>query len=147
IVTDKALFASPFHCSIFFSDLKSIRLDAIHHHLYSFGNCGFFATMGKEKLVPVADQITGEIKVEKLVELGISMDERFTDGLYYSNFLRAYTHIINNLSTLERPPLDSEIHHIKTAKEIKAERKAKKNAMKLKKKEIKKETKTKKKAA
>jgi len=148
MLTDKLLFnASPFHCSIFFSDLKSIRLDKIYHHLYNFGNCGFFAAMGREKWLPVADQITHEVKAEKIIEVGISTDERFTDGLYYSNFVRAINKIISDLSCLERPPLDDEIRHIKTVKQIKIEKKVKKKEIKAIKKELKKESRAKTKAA
>lgn len=143
LFSDKILYASPFHCSAFFNDLKSIRLGKIYHHLYNFGNCGFFAAMGKEKWLPMVDQITHEIKAEKILELGISADERYLDGLYYSNFLRTMQKVIDNFSCLERPPLDDEIHYIKTVKQIKAEKKQKKKQVKATKKELKKQVKNK----
>ena len=47
--------ASPFHTSVFVTNLKSLKLDAIHHHLYEFGTCSLFIAMGKEKMTPVVE--------------------------------------------------------------------------------------------
>lgn len=141
LLSDKFLSeSSPFHCSIFFSDLKSIGLDTVHHHLYNFGNCGFFAAMGKEKAVPIVDPETGEIRAEKVFEIGVSMDERFIDGLYYARVVKTIRRIIKNFACLERPPEEREINRLKTDKEIKAEKKEKKKQAKLEKKNKKKKT-------
>ncbi|MCL2586956.1 MAG: hypothetical protein FWE31_01815 [Firmicutes bacterium] len=103
-LSDKFLFEnSPMHSSIFFADLKSIHVNYVFHHLYTFGNCGFFATMGKEQVKPVVDDKTGEIRAEKILELGISMDERFVDGLYYRHMIKGARRIIENLEILETP--------------------------------------------
>jgi len=124
--------ASPFHASFFFTDMKSILMDASLHHLYDFGNCGLFVCLGKEKLVPVVDQKTGEIKAERVVTLGVSEDERFMDGLYLTNMYRSALRIFGNLSVLERAPTDNEIiqpalnAYWRTKKEKKAAKKAKK---------------------
>lgn len=143
LASDKFLqTTSPFHCSIFFADLKSICLEpVVRHHLYNFGNCGLFATMSKEKIMPIADQRTKELKAEKILEIGISMDERFADGLYYSHMIRTSHHIFENLSCLERPPKENEIKALKTYKEIKVEKKNKKKEIKIARKRHKKEKK------
>jgi len=124
MLTDKFLRdTSPFHSSIFFSDMKSIHMDYIHHHLYNFGTCSFFAALGKEKYIPVVDQKTGELSSQKVVELGISVDDRSADGLYWAQSLRKMYRMIDNLSCLDRAPTEGEISRIRTPKEIKAERK------------------------
>ena len=97
------------HASIFFADLKSIHLDRIYHHLYSFGNCGFFATMGKEKTKVVADEKTGEIHAQKIFELSASIDERFIDGLYYSGMIKVIKRMMADLDVLTRAPHDDEV--------------------------------------
>ncbi len=52
----KALInASPFHTSCYVTYLKSIKCDAIIHHIYNFGTTGIFVAIGKEKYVPVVD--------------------------------------------------------------------------------------------
>ncbi|MGN0714215.1 MAG: hypothetical protein ACI4LN_00230, partial [Anaerovoracaceae bacterium] len=45
--------ASPFHTSLFITNLASIRTNAIYHHLYEFGTTGIFVAMGQpiKKLV------------------------------------------------------------------------------------------------
>lgn len=139
IWSDKFLFEiSPFHASFGFTDLKSVNLDFAYHHLYDFGNCGFFAAMGKEKMVPVVDNKTGEVRPEKILHIGISEDERFIDGLYFSRVLKNIKRMSQNLTCLEAPLKEDEINHLKTYKEIKAERKAKKKQAKLDRKEQKK---------
>jgi len=77
--------------------------------MYNFGNCGFMACMGKEQLTPKVDKVTGEVKVEKIMELGVSEDDRVTDGLIFSHMIRTANRIIDNLSVLERAPEDDEV--------------------------------------
>ncbi|MDR0975743.1 MAG: 2-oxo acid dehydrogenase subunit E2 [Christensenellaceae bacterium] len=135
LLSDKFMFeVSPFHCSAFLSDLKSLGLDALYHHVYNFGNCGAFFTMGKEKLVPYVNQQTGEITAEKIIELGVTLDDRVCDGLYNSRVLRTLKRILDNPACLEERVNEKDIHKIKTYKEIKAEKKAAKLKKKLKKK-------------
>ena len=128
---------SPFHSSIFLTDLKSIKMDYVYHHLYNFGNCGFFIALGKEENTPVVDD-DGKIVVKKIMELGISVDERYVDGLYFRRMIKDITRMVENLELLERPLEEDEIHHEKTYKQMKTERKNKKKDAKKKKKENKK---------
>ncbi|MDR0462313.1 MAG: hypothetical protein LBG88_03205 [Christensenellaceae bacterium] len=123
MLSDKFMFeVSPFHSSAMFGDMKSVHLGPVWHHLYNFGNCGFFATMGKEQLKPVVDAKTGQTKSEKVIELGITEDERFIDGLTYSHVMKSFERIISNLSVLETAPEadDAKWPHAKTFKSKKA---------------------------
>jgi len=138
MLSDKFMFnISPMHSSIFFADLKSIHLDKIYHHLYNFGNCGFFCTMGKETMRPVVDEKTNEIKAERVLSIGVSIDERFVDGHYYSGMIKYAKRLLENLSVLERAPEDDEIKKLpltnrEKKKKAKAEKKAAKRARKTK---------------
>jgi len=124
LLSDKFLRTqSPFHASIFFSDLKSIRLNYAFHHLYNFGNCGFFCALGKEHLHPIVDEDTGGFKVDKIFEMGISVDDRYVDGLYYSHMIKGVKRIIADLSQLEQPLIDDDIMH---PRDIKIKKKRKK---------------------
>lgn len=97
----KALInASPFHTSVYVTYLKSIRCDAVFHHIYNFGTTGIFVAIGKEKFAPVAD--FEELKVGKIMNLGITMDERFCDGFYFAKSLRIWNDMFHNLSELEK---------------------------------------------
>jgi hypothetical protein len=105
LLSEKFMFTtSPFHASIVFGDMKSVHLGPVWHHLYNFGNCGFFATMSKEKLKAHVDPKTMEIRPEKIIELGIAEDERFVDGLTYSHMIKTVERMMENLSVLETVP-------------------------------------------
>ena len=57
---------SPFHTSLFITNLASINTEAIYHHCYEFGTTGVFVCMGK----PVPNFLTGEYN-KKIMPLGI----------------------------------------------------------------------------
>ncbi|MDR2822176.1 MAG: hypothetical protein LBV58_01310 [Acholeplasmatales bacterium] len=107
---------SPFHASFWVTNLKSIGLDAIFHHLFDFGNCGFFLALGKEKVKPHLNSETNQIEKTKMIEMGITMDERFVDGLYYSRTLRLIKNYFKNLHLLEKPLEEDEIIKLKSNK-------------------------------
>ena len=134
LCSDKLLYnASPFHCSIFFADLKSIHLDSVQHHLYNFGNCGFFCAMSKERKKPVSCSKTDQVKTASIVELKVSIDERFIDGLYYSGMIKAVRRMFENPECLETAPTDDEIKKLPlTPKQAKVEAKRKRKTEKKK---------------
>jgi len=93
---------SPFHTSIFVTNLKSIKMETVYHHIYNFGTTGVFVSMGKETLEPkVINPATNEIGVKKIMKMGIVIDERITDGLYNSLSLREFKKIMENPSVLD----------------------------------------------
>lgn len=91
--------ASPFHTTLFFTYLKSIKLDYVYHHIYDFGNTGIFISLGKEKKVPVVEK--DEVKVQRVCEMGAAIDERICDGLYFSNSLKLVKKYLENPYLLE----------------------------------------------
>ena len=97
--------ASCFHCSAFLTNLKSIKLDAIQHHLYEFGNASLFIAMGKEKIAPVVEK-NKELKLGKVMSVGVTMDERVADGFYFAKSLRIWKDIFANLDCLLEPMPD-----------------------------------------
>ena len=128
----KLIHISPFHTSMWVTDLRSIKLDKIYHHLYNFGNSSIFTSIGKANYVPVANR-DGEVKVEKHIKLGFSLDDRICDGLYYGNSVRHhFLKYINNPELLMQPLPEPEL----SGKELKRKQKAdKKLAKRLAKKE------------
>lgn len=91
--------ASPFHTSLFFTYLKSIRLDYVYHHLYNFGTTGLFIALGKEKRIPVVEK--GQVVARDCYEIGYSMDERICDGMYFSNSWKLMQRLLANPEALE----------------------------------------------
>ena len=93
--------ASPFHTSLFFTYLKSIKLDYIYHHLYDFGTTGVFVALGKVKKMPVAEN--GSVVEKSVCDIGYVLDERLCDGLYFANTLKLAKKYLEDLTLLETP--------------------------------------------
>jgi len=122
--------ASPFHCSVFVTNLKSIKLDSIYHHLYNFGNCSVFVAMGKSKVVPFVKD-NSEVVPEKVFDLGVTLDERVADGFYFSKTLRVWQKMFEDPNCLnERPEGYVKEEKKLTRKEKKALEKAEKQKKK-----------------
>ncbi len=131
------IHASPFHTSMYVTDLRSIKLDKIYHHLYNFGNTTIFASLGKIKYVPVSDR-SGEISVRKQMNIGFTLDERVCDGLYYSNSVRLVRKYLENPNELKERLPEPELTGKALKKKLKQDKKLEKKNKKLAKKETKK---------
>lgn len=95
------LEASPFHTTFFITNLKSLGINHVFHHVYEFGTTGLFIAMGKEKTIPI---IKGnEILPQKNLGFSLVSDERFCDGLYFALSLRQLKKILANPACLEEP--------------------------------------------
>lgn len=92
---------SPFHTSFFITNLKSLGINHIFHHVYDFGTTGIFLAMGKEKVVPVFNG--DEVVKQKQMGFGMVSDERFCDGLYLSRSLRQMRKLMKNPALMEKP--------------------------------------------
>lgn len=105
--------ASPFHTSLFITNLASIRTGAVYHHIYEFGTTGIFAAMGKptKKLVKNGETI----EEHKVMELGIVTDERIAEGYYFGRCFKELKRYYRNPKLLESKPqtivMDSDIKH------------------------------------
>jgi hypothetical protein len=96
-------YASPFHSSFFLTNLGSIGVESIYHHLYEFGTCSMFVAMGRKKKENIVDK-SGEIKSKKSILLKFVLDERICDGFYYARSMRLLEKILSNPSELLLPP-------------------------------------------
>lgn len=94
---------SPFHSSLFLTNVGSIGTPSIYHHLYEFGTCTFFVAMGRVKLV---HQIHSDntLQRKKVMSLKFVMDERVCDGHYYATALRLLHQYISHPERLLLPP-------------------------------------------
>ncbi len=90
---------SPFHTSFFITNLKSLGINTVFHHVYEFGTTGLFFGMGKEKTVPVA--FKDSVVFEKQMPFSLVSDERFCDGLYFAMSLRQFKKFARNPRILE----------------------------------------------
>lgn len=94
--------ASPFHCSMVFSNLASIRTNHIHHHCYDFGTTSLVMVAGNSVLIP--KQKGDKVIFEKCMPLGIVMDERICSGSYFAKAFRRMREYLEDPTKLETPP-------------------------------------------
>ncbi len=94
---------SPFHTSVFVTDLGSLGIRPIYHHLYDFGTTSLFIAFGikqKEKHIDAENNI-----VEKRsVQLRVVSDERIVDGYYYASAFKLFKSLVQHPERLENPP-------------------------------------------
>ena len=97
------LDASPFHGSMIITDLGSLRLAPIYHHIYNFGTLPVFIAFGA-KYHKYELNRKGELCDNKYIDLKCVMDERMCDGHYYSQFLQGMRYIFQHPEIIETPP-------------------------------------------
>ena len=90
---------SPFHTSAFVTNVGSLGIDSIYHHLYNFGTTSMFFAIGKKKKSYVFED--EEIKQERCVNLAFVGDERICDGYYYARAFRDLCKYLKNPELLE----------------------------------------------
>ena len=93
---------SPFHTSLFITNLASINTSAIYHHCYEFGTTGVFICMGK----PIANYLTGEYD-KKLIPLSVVMDERICTGHEYALFWQSLRRYLRHPELTENAAADA----------------------------------------
>lgn len=96
--------ASPFHVSMVFTNLASIRTNHIYHHCYDFGTTSMVVAAGNTREVP--RRKGGEIVHEKCLPLGVVMDERIASGSYFAIAFRRMKQYLKDPSLLETPPTE-----------------------------------------
>lgn len=92
---------SPFHTSAFITNVGSLGIDSIYHHLYNFGTTSCFFAMGKKKKSYVYED--DDIKEEKVINLAFVGDERICDGYYYALSFRTLCKYFAKPELLEEP--------------------------------------------
>jgi len=78
--------ADPMRASCFIANLGSVGVDAPYHHLYEWGTCSLFVTIGQIKKMPAVleDETLG---IRTMVECKVVLDERIADGFYFARSL------------------------------------------------------------
>ncbi|NLK87100.1 MAG: 2-oxo acid dehydrogenase subunit E2 [Clostridiaceae bacterium] len=94
---------SPFHTSFFITDLGSIGIQPIYHHLYDFGTTSIFIAFGIKTREKVIDS-NNEIKEKRFIKMKVATDERIVDGHYYASAFKLYKALVQNPERLEVHP-------------------------------------------
>ncbi|MEA4971116.1 MAG: hypothetical protein VB051_11440 [Candidatus Pelethousia sp.] len=94
---------SPFHCSAFLTNVGSLGIGPIYHHLYEFGTCSMFLAMGNKHKVRMSNR-EGEHLEKRFIGLKFVTDERICDGQYYASAMKHLRRLLNNPALLLEPP-------------------------------------------
>lgn len=91
----KIIDISPFHSTAYITNVGSIGLDSIYHHIYNFGTIGVFVAMGRKK------REMEENEMKKYIPFSFVLDERICDGYYFSKSLQLLLKYLKNPKLLE----------------------------------------------
>lgn len=94
---------SPFHGSMFITNMGSLGMPPIYHHLYDFGNVPMFIAMGKKR-TRVTFTKDGTQQNQRVIDFTIVCDERICDGHYYATAFKKLKKILENPEQLLMPP-------------------------------------------
>lgn len=98
----------PYHCTMFASNLGSIKATASYHHLANFGTNSLFMVIGEMKNEVVLDE-NNQVTYKKMLPISMTVDERIADGFYFAKSFKILKYLIENPECLDQPlsePLD-----------------------------------------
>ena len=94
---------SPFHGSLFVTDLGSIGIPPVYHHLYNFGTIPLFLAFGMKRRV-LELQPDGTVAGKKYIDYTLVLDERICDGFYFAQVFKYIKSFIRHPQQLDIPP-------------------------------------------
>ncbi len=94
---------SPFHGSLVLTDLGSLGIPPVFHHLYDFGNVPIFIAFGAKRRVYESEK-DGSVRLKKYMDYTVASDERICDGYYFARALKYIRSLMQHPETLEKPP-------------------------------------------
>lgn len=94
---------SPFHGSLYLTNLGSLGIPPVYHHLYNFGNIPMFIAMGAKRRERDLSA-DGEITEKHMMDITIVCDERICDGHYYAAAFKRLKKILEKPEQLLTPP-------------------------------------------
>ncbi len=94
----------PSYSTALITNLGSIGVDGVFHHLFNWGNSGVIMAIGKVKKVPLYDTRTAEERKTRVLDIYFTLDDRLADGTYYCNSLKTFKKYIEQPELLFEPP-------------------------------------------
>lgn len=94
---------SPFHSSAFVTNVGSIGLNPVYHHLYEFGTTSVFMAIGKKEVVNTINR-DGETEHKHVLNMRFVLDERICDGYYFASAIKLFKYYVKNPELLLTPP-------------------------------------------
>ena len=97
------LDASPFHGSMVVTDLGSLGIPPVNHHLYNIGNVPVFMAFGAKRRAVELDN-EGKPVERKYMDYTVTTDERICDGYYFATGFKYMKYYLRNPALLESAP-------------------------------------------
>jgi hypothetical protein len=94
---------SPMHTTMFITDLGSLGIQSIYHHIYEFGTTSIFVAFGSKYTEKIIDKDNNIIE-KRCVNIKIVTDERTVDGFYYASAFKIFKRLLQYPERLEERP-------------------------------------------
>lgn len=85
----------PYQCSVVLTNLGSIGLNIGYHHLMNWGTNSIFIVIGRKVDKPIYGR-NGNVTIKRILKVSLTIDERISDGYYYSKSLRLLKKYVEN---------------------------------------------------
>ncbi len=92
----------PHFCSIWLTNLGSIKLNAEYHHLNEWGTNSVFVVVGEMHKQPIVDE-NDQVAIHTVLPISVTLDERITDGYYCAKTMRLLRYLLEHPEELEKP--------------------------------------------
>lgn len=92
----------PYESTVFISNLGSIKMSASYHHLTNWGTNSIFLVIGEKHKEPFFED-DGSYEMRDCLNLGITLDERIADGVYFAKSIRLLKHLFAHPELLDAP--------------------------------------------
>jgi hypothetical protein len=92
----------PYYTTVLIANLGSIKCGAPYHHLAEYGTNSLMVTVGEIHKEYFVDK-DGNNSLRDFIELGMTIDERISDGFYFAQSIKLLKYLINNPALLEGP--------------------------------------------
>lgn len=93
---------SPFHTGMYITNMASLGMTYVYHHIYNFGTTSIFLSIGKVEKVNVV-QPDGSVKVRRMLPMGLVIDERIASGCNYGLAFGVWRDLLAKPHLLEKP--------------------------------------------
>ena len=103
LIPTSLLNVSPFHGSMIITDLGSLGIGPVYHHIYDFGTLPVFVAFGAKRKVTELDR-DGTPVQRKYIDYKVTTDERICDGYDYAMAFKYFKKYLRHPSELEHPP-------------------------------------------
>ncbi|SHH62486.1 hypothetical protein SAMN02745823_00529 [Sporobacter termitidis DSM 10068] len=95
--------SSMFHGSMFVTDLGSLGIRPVVHHLYNFGNIPLFLAFGAKRRQNEL-QADGSVAEKRYVDYILTLDDRISDGFYFAQVFKYFKSFIRHPGQLDVRP-------------------------------------------